>query len=452
MPQTIHLFTNAKLLPDWAGAQALCSGAIAWQGERILAVGESEHLLQLFPEAETTDLQGRLLAPGLVNAHHHIYSALAAGLEIPAPINNFLDCLQHLWWPLDRSLDEDSLRLSARLTALRCIQSGCTTIFDHHISPNAPGSLDILKEELEAAGLSAILCYETSDRNGVKLAQEGLEYNVDFAQRMQSNPRFRGTIGLHALFTLGDDTLKIASKAAQDFGCHLHLAESTLDAEINRGEYDLGLVERLQKFDLLGENMLFAHGTHLSREELETVSRSGSKLILNPESNANNQLGQIDLQLADQIMPRLHLGTDGMNSNMLSALRSTFILARQNSSNPLAAWQGCDRLLSSNARLAAQLFDDPKRACLCRGAYADFAVWNYRPTQGLSETNLLSHLVFGAAQTTLCHTIAAGKKVLHNGVIQSIDEDDLFLQLQAVQSNLWKRFRAQSNSFMGFQN
>src|SRR5262249_34033448 len=129
------------------------------EGDRIVARGPS-----LAPAAgdEEIDLRGALLLPGLVNAHTHLYSALARGLPPPrlAP-RSFLEILEHVWWRLDRALDADSVYVSAVVGAVEAALSGTTLLVDHHSSPAfIRGSLATLRRALEDVGLRSLLCYE----------------------------------------------------------------------------------------------------------------------------------------------------------------------------------------------------------------------------------------------------------------------------------------------------
>src|SRR3954468_22397043 len=142
--------------------------------------------------------------PGLVCAHHHLYSSLARGMPAPARTPaNFLEILERIWWRLDRALDLELVRWSARLGALEALKAGTTAIVDHHSSPNAiDGSLDVIAEACAEVGVRVLCCYEVTDRNGSDGAAAGLAENERFLRGGG-----RGLVGAHAAFTLSDDTL-----------------------------------------------------------------------------------------------------------------------------------------------------------------------------------------------------------------------------------------------------
>ena len=144
------------------------NGAVVWEDNTIVEVGDFETLKKKYADAEFIDAKGGMIHPAFINTHEHIYSALARGLSIKgyAP-NGFLEILDGLWWTIDRNLDNDLTKLSAEATYLECIKNGVTTIFDHHASfGEISGSLFAIEEAARDFGVRSVLCYEISDRDG----------------------------------------------------------------------------------------------------------------------------------------------------------------------------------------------------------------------------------------------------------------------------------------------
>jgi cytosine/adenosine deaminase-related metal-dependent hydrolase len=179
-------------------------------------------------DEDVMDLNGRIVMPGFVNAHTHLYSSLSRGMPAPRPApKNFVEILEKVWWPLDESLDRETVYLSALAGAIESVKLGTTTIIDHHASPNhIIGSLDLIEKAAAAVGLRGILCYETTDRGGPKRRTQGLEENSRFVAAHVRNSHFRGMIGAHASFTLDDKTLRALGDLEQkhNAGIHIHVA------------------------------------------------------------------------------------------------------------------------------------------------------------------------------------------------------------------------------------
>lgn len=435
--------SGGALLADWSASRSWQDGAIAWQDERILQAGAREEIERAYPDAIRHTARGGWIAPGLVNAHHHLYSSLAAGLDPGLPIHGFGQRLDRLWWRLDRAHNEESIRHSVRLGALRCALAGCTTLVDHHASPSMiDGVLDVVAEELEHAGLSAVLCYEASDRNGHNEAIRGLEESRRFREAMRRHRRFRGLIGLHAAFTLRDESLEQARALVEEGDIHVHVSEDQLDEQACRTRDGLSPLRRLARFQLLGPRAFIAHGVHVEGRDLELLADCGATLLHNPESNANNQVGRLDLRQARSAGIRVALGTDGMGPCMLGALRSAFLLHRACLEQGDAGWRECDGLLDGAHPALAALYGEPDFGRLKEGAPADLVVVDAVGMRDVDAGTLMGQLVFGATPPRVRHTVARGRFLVRDFHPCVQDADRVAHESQAARQGLWSRFRA----------
>jgi putative selenium metabolism protein SsnA len=429
------------------------AGAVVWSGERILAVGPVAQLRRQFSDAHFLDAHGGLILPGLINLHHHSYSALARGLDPGAPLDNFTQILSRLWWRLDRALDPPTLRLSAQLSAVDCIRSGCTTVFDHHASPAClAGSLDLLADVLSGAGLSAVLCYEVSDRQGHAGARAGIEENLRFLRRRQNDPRVRGVLGLHASFTLREDTLAEAARSLPaGAGCHIHVAEDRVDLEASLRAFGATPLERLERHGLLHRKTLLAHGVHLKPADFARIAQAGSVLVHNPQSNAHNRVGHLNLSCAAQQGCLLGLGTDGMSSSMLRELRAAYLLHRAAQPDSSSAPAAFPDLLHNNALFARRFFNEPRLGELAPGAPADLIAVDTPPSKPLDPENLFALLVFGGSEAPVRHTISRGRILLEDFRHATLDPDTLAARARQLVPGLWQRFHAlqPDTSFLG---
>ena len=176
-------------------------GAVAIDGTQIVDIGTYDELCKTYANAEIIDAHGGLIMPGFINAHHHIYSALARGLSLPGPApTNFGEILEGLWFYLDNKLTAPDVKASALLTYLGCIENGVTTIFDHHASyGEVHNSLSVIADVAKQFGVRSCLCYEVSDRNGVDQMKAAVAENVRFGKEAKQDPsRLAAMMGLHA--------------------------------------------------------------------------------------------------------------------------------------------------------------------------------------------------------------------------------------------------------------
>jgi putative selenium metabolism protein SsnA len=417
-------------------------GAVVWQDERILAVGPEDELRRAYPSAAYLDAHGGLVLPGLVNLHHHFYSALARGLDPGTAMRSFPEVLDRLWWRLDRALDLETVEISAELAAADCVRAGTTTVFDHHASPAAiADSLDVIARAVEKAGISAVLCYEVTDRNGHDEALAGIEENFRFFEERRGHPRVRGVVGLHASFTLRDETLaRVAGERPEGAGVHIHLAEHPVDMESSRDVFGAGPVQRLERYGLLDARCLLAHGIHLGPQSYAAIARQGAVVVHNPESNANNGVGHLDTVEAARQGCRVGLGTDGMASSMLRALRAAFLLHRHRTGDPSSGFAVLPELLTTNVETARAVFDEPLLGELAPGAPADVIVVDAPPPTPLTAGNLFAHLVYGAGEAPVRHTVARGRVLLEDFRLTTIDVQALAARARRLAPALWDRF------------
>jgi cytosine/adenosine deaminase-related metal-dependent hydrolase len=253
-----------------------------------------------------------------VNAHTHIYSGLAP-LGMPPPERapkNFVEILERVWWRLDRALDAETLEAAARFYVAEALLAGTSTLIDHHESPSfVEGSLDVLADACQELGLRALLCYGATERNGGhEEARRGLAECARFL-RDNRRPLVRGAVGLHASFTVSDETIREAGELCRELGAvmHVHLAEDVADVEDARQRGYEGPLERLLALEALPPGSILAHGVHLGPDQVERAAAAGCWLVQNPRSNRGNAVGY---PRALSRSSRVALGTDGYPSNM----------------------------------------------------------------------------------------------------------------------------------------
>lgn len=278
---------------------------------------------------------------GFVNAHTHLYSGLAP-FGMPAPAEappDFVAILKGVWWKLDRALDARSLRISALWYVAEALRLGTVGLVDHHESPNLiEGSLDVLADVCQAAGMPAVLCYGATERNGGRdEASRGLAECRRFIET-NARPLVRGVVGLHASFTVSDETLREAAALCRELDAvvHVHLAEDRADVEdAQRRGWD-GPLERLDRLGALPPGSILAHGVHLSEPQVRRAGQLGCWLVQNPRSNRGNRVGY---PAALRASGRVALGTDGYPSDLEAERTALLEEAPPHGDDPEAAAQ-----------------------------------------------------------------------------------------------------------------
>lgn len=405
-----YILTNAIVTDGHSYLKENCE--IEIKGNKILKIGKA---LAGDKNIQKIDLGGRLVLPGLLNPHHHLYSALATGLAPIGPTNNFQEILDNLWWHLDKTLDAESIYYSAINGLMQSARYGVTTVIDHHASMNTvSGSLDIIKNAFIEIGLKGVLCYEISDRMGEDSLKEQIKENIDFWEAHRDNDKIKGLLGMHANFTLSESSMTlIAKEKPQNMPIHIHCGEDIADFEFCKNLGYAGPVDRLNEFALLTKDSLLAHCIHLSDRDYVLLKGLEPHVISNPESNANNNVGVMDMEMIENYV----LGTDGMTGNILGTMRSHFLLRHANIPNP-------DKILFQNTAAMMNGYF-PNSGTLKEGGIADLAITNYHPVTPLSLDNLFYHLMFGVQGKEMYMTISEGKIIFADNEIKSVDEKQM---------------------------
>src|SRR5574342_131273 len=437
-------FENGIVVTLGKHNQVIWNGSVVADGENIVAVGDAAELSKRYPEAEAVDCAGKIVLPWFICAHHHFYSTMARGMSIPGePASNFVEILERLWWKVDRALCEEDITLSAQIPLIECIRNGTTTIIDHHASPGLrDGSLDLIENAVRQAGLRASLCYEVSDRN---MMGGGVAENERFIKKIgKGDGQIAAMMGLHASFTLSDETLEKCVGVAKDasVGCHVHVAEDLADREDSLNKYGMPTVHRLDKMGASGEKSLFIHCVHIDESEMDLIAPTKTSVVHNPESNMNNAVGVTRLF---QLLKRnilVGLGSDGMSSDMLAQMRCAYLLHRLANHDPRVAFLELPKLLlENNAEICERQFGI-RLGELAEGRPADMAIMDYQPPTVLNEGNFLGHLIFGLVDATVDTTVCKGKILMQGKKILVLDEERIAARSRELAPQMWQRLAA----------
>lgn len=404
---------------------------------------------------EVVDARGGLVLPGLICAHTHFYGAFARGMSLPGePAADFPHILENLWWRLDKLLTPQDITASALVFLCDAIRHGTTTVVDHHASPhNIDGSLDLIADATRQAGVRACLCYEVTDRDGEALARAGLAENERFARRVQKGQgtdaatgMLAASVGLHASFTLSDDSLHAAAGLARDLGlgCHIHVAEDKSDQEDSLSRGGRRVVERLARAGVLGPQTIAAHCVHVSNHEMALLSSTGARVVHNPRSNMNNAVGTAPVPSFLAAGMPVGLGNDGFSMNMFQEMKAAYLLHKQASGDPrtLGADQVTAMQWRHNANTAQILMNAPALGEIAVGAPADLVILDYQAPTPVTAGNLPWHILFGVDGEHVRTTIVNGRMLMRDRQLLTLDEERIHAEARRLAGALWQRVAA----------
>ena len=437
---------NGLLITLDADSKVIRDGAVVIEDGIIRETGDTANIKARYPNAEFIDAQGKVIMPGMINTHMHLYSTLARGMALKdPPPRTFVQILERLWWRLDKTLGPEDVYISSLVPIIDCIRFGVTTILDHHASPmSVPGSLDECAKAVEEAGIRACLAYEVSDRDGLEIRDQGIEENVRFIKRCRedNSPFLQGSFGLHAQITLSDDTLKKCKEAAEglDVGFHVHVAEGPEDLEDSLKKSGKRVVERLDSFGILGPKTIACHCVHINEAEMDILKGRDVNVVHNPESNMGNAVGVAPVLEMMEKGVRVGLGTDGYTSDMFEAIKVANMLHKLNQKNPSAAWGEVPTMVFANNREIAKRIFGIKIGVLEPGASGDVITVDYDPWTPLTPDNFYSHILFGMSGGLVDTTIVAGRVLMRNRKLTTVDSERILARSRELAKEVWTRF------------
>lgn len=442
------LITNGRIVTFGQANEIIENGAVRIEGALITDVGDAAKLKAAYPEDETVDTGGQLVMPGNICGHTHFYGAFARGMAIPGePPRDFPEILGKLWWRLDRALLEKDVKYSALVCLVDAIKHGTTTLIDHHASPSAiEGSLDQIAQAVTEAGLRASLCYEVTDRNGRAEARAGIAENERFAKSLLTDPQslLAASFGLHASLTLSAKTLADCVAAAEglDIGFHIHAAEGIADQEDSLRRSGKRVVERLHETGILGPKSILAHCIHVDAWELEILRNTGTWVTHQPRSNMNNAVGVAPVETMLRGGIKVGLGNDGFSNNMWAEWKTAYLVHKLWHGDPRRAggYDIMQMAVTNNAALARVFWPHAAIGELSPGAYADLILVDYHPFTELTAGNLPWHILFGFEAGAVTSTMVAGKWLMRDRALLTLDEAAIAAQARELSAAVWQRY------------
>ena len=446
------LIINGKLITWGAENQVMPTGwGLLIRDGVIERIAHQDELIQAFPDEERLDAEGQYVMPGNICAHTHFYGAFSRGLGIPgdAP-TNFTQILDKLWWNLDKALDDDGVRYSALVCLVDAVKHGTTTLIDHHASPNAiDGSLDIIAETINQAGLRASLCYEVTDRDGAEKAEQGLQENLRFIERIHKNDpqdaKLRAHFGLHASLTLSDETLTRANELCPPgIGFHIHAAEGMADQVYSLETSGKRVVHRLDQFGILRPETILAHGVHLDEGEIARLAETQTWLTHQPRSNMNNAVGLAPIEDMLAAGMRVGMGNDGFSNTMWQEWKEAYLLHKHSHRDPqrMGGYTVTRMAVENNAALVTDLFGGLQVGEISEGAAADLIFVDYHPFTPLTGGNLPWHILFGFQESMITATIVGGKPLMYRRELLTLDEAEIAARALEIATKIWDRFES----------
>lgn len=419
--------------------------SIAIKDDTIVEISETKDLESKYPQADVLDASGRIVMPGLICSHSHLYGILLRGATLRInPPSDFTQILQRVWWPVDEALTYEDAFASALISSIEFAKSGVTTFADTYSGPNAiNGILDRIAGTIEQVGIRGFIGFEVTERHSKDEGSRGIRENVRFAERMHAEPdsKVKPLFSIHASFTVSDDLIKEVRTLATKYRVPvtIHTSEGLGDVQHNLENYGKRTLERLQDVGMLGPDVVLAHCVNVSDDEIEIIARTNTGVAHNPMSNMLNAVGVSPVLEMMKKHVNVGLGNDGYIFDMFENMRATFLVHRLQNRNPNAI--DPYTILEMSTINGAKLYGmDKEIGSLQVGKRADIVVIKpaLLPTP-LNANTVVGHLINTVDGDDVEHVLVNGKPIVMNKRLLTYDEEKAQSLSQEAAANLWSR-------------
>jgi 5-methylthioadenosine/S-adenosylhomocysteine deaminase len=422
------------IYPDWIvpvvpRGEVLKAHALVVDAGRIHALCPAAEARQCFQSAETVELPGHVVLPGLINSHGHSAMTLLRGIGDDLPLKPWLE--QRIWPAESRFVDRQFVIDGTELAIAEMLQGGTTCCNDMYFFPDATAATAIRCGFRMAVGMVVI---EFATR-WASSADEYLKRGLALYDELHDQPLVSISLAPHAPYTVSDQTFqRIHTLADQlDIPVNIHLHETAGEISDSKKQYGLRPFARLQRLGLVNEHLLAVHMTQLSNEEIEACAHAGVSVVHCPESNQKLASGICPVDALARAGVNVCLGTDGAASNndldLFGEMRSAALLAKVFSGDATAipAAQALEMATINGARALGM---EAEIGSIEPGKSADLAVVSFDRVDTTPVYDVISHLVYATHRRDVTDVWVAGRRLLESGRLTSIDERGLIARAQ----------------------
>lgn len=435
MKQADVIFKNAIVLTMDEDYRIYDPGTVVVKGDSIVDVGNQEELLEQYEADEIMSCKGKILMPGLINAHTHVPMTLLRGLADDLRLDVWL---MGYMMPVEREfVSPEFVRLGTRLACAESIRSGVTTFVDMYYFES-----DVAEATAEA-GLRAVcsqsvLKFPSPDAT---YYEESLAAAEDFIKQWKGHPLIMPSIGPHAPYTCTDEILKACTELAvkYDVPLHIHIAETAGEVEDIREEYGMPVVPFVKKRGIFDAKVIAAHCVHIDEGEMRTIQHAGAGIAHNPSSNLKLASGFANVTRMLELQVNVGIGTDGPASNndldMVEEIRLASMVAKAASGDPTAL-PARQTLAMATSMGAKAVHMDHLVGSIVRGKRADLILLDIdklhnSPNFKRSPDCIYSQIVYAAKSTDISHMMVNGQWLMRERNLLTLNEDALIKEAQA---------------------
>lgn len=414
-------------------------GDILVEEDKIKQIGRNFNI-----EADNIiDATDKVIIPGLIQTHTHLTQTLYRG---QADDLELLDWLKKRVWPLEGSHGPESNYISAKLGIAELIKGGTTSIIDM----GTVNHTESIIEAVDESGFRAIVgkCMMDYGEGVPNTLMEKTEVSIKESVALlkkwhgKDNGRINYAFAPRFVISCTEELLINIRDLAKEYGTMVHTHASENQGEIKVVQKDKGMrnINYLHKIGLTGENLILAHCIWLDDEEMKLLAQTGTKISHCPNSNLKLASGIAKIPELIKMGANVSIGADGSpcnnNLDQFEEMRSAALIHKA-------------RLLDPTVMSAEQVFElatlggakamgmENELGSIEKGKKADIVIMNLNkihssPSKGV---DLISRLVYSARSSDVETTIIAGKIVMDNKKLTTLNEKSILEECNKVIKN-----------------
>ena len=421
-------------------------GTIVIEGNKIKAIGPGSTIPDV-PGAKVIDATGKIVMPGMVSCHNHLYSAVVRSIPysgFESPDFSFVSWMDRFWLPLlEDRVDQNIMYAGTAANVADHIRSGITTTTDTAEGSYAlPGALEAVDKACMETGIRAVLSFETTGRISEENAAMGLAENVNHIKRCRSRAydRITGRIGVHTTYTCSTELLQEVKKTADELeaGYMMHHLDDRWHHFDTCRRFGKRPTRYLEDIGFLSPNLILFHCSYIDQwQDPPIFKRHDVKVAHNAESNAIFSFWPDMLHLMREGVT-VGLGTDGQTFNYFEVMRTAQMIHRIKYENPeLLNDKKVLEMATIDAARVLQMED--QIGSLEVGKKADILFLADRSTVPLFEVNVKNYIVGTCERSDVDTVLIDGELIMENGKFVKFDEKEVQARSKEEAVRLWKR-------------
>jgi 5-methylthioadenosine/S-adenosylhomocysteine deaminase len=444
------IFADAWLITMNPGREVLESASVCVENDRIVAISTRKDLEKRFPTAEIVDCTGRIVMPGMVNTHTHLFQTLLKGLGDDMVLKNWFTCMTG---PSGVYLRPEDAHAAALHGCVESIRSGVTTLVDFMYVHTKPGMIKAVVEAFNKTGMRGFACrgfVSLGEEYGVpKALIEKPEHAIADARkqmRTYNKPGARVQVGVapNMIWAVDEKGYRLTRKLADEEHALIttHIAETTFELQTAASRYGMNDTEFLSDIGFLGPDVLAAHCVHCNQHDIRILLHHNTKVAHNPCSNMYLASGFPPIPAMLMAGITVGLASDGPassnNHSLFQAMKFAALLQKgfHQDATVITAEKVMEMATIDGARAVGL---EKEIGSIEVGKKADLIVIDFNNAFMTPIHHPVSAIVYSALGNEVVTVMIDGRFVMRDGMVTGVNEAETRRKAQTHADDLARR-------------